>query len=335
MVKRVLVDAGFFIGRQGRWWSPKGSVRRAWNRWQRSGSKPDFFKFQAAMRKAIRNDVSYLNFRIRQAGFGKAESITICYDGVEGCATRIGIFPQYKQNRREANEDGSPSTTIPDIRATFVDLGFNPDAMAVGWEAVYDESKEADDLIAEMVVAAKKSDELLVMTSDSDLFQCWNLHPKVRIHNFVEEIHKKDVEKKLGIPLSLYADWKAIAGDATDNIPGVPNLGGTAAATLLKNHKGLEYIPDEYLTTVVISAPDKVSESLTTYRAENELSMAATVREHGDYWRRVEKGQSLALRGEQYATMAPHINTGHVIVSNHKESCLKYKRIIKLPIHSV
>jgi len=335
MVKRVLVDAGFFIGRQGRWWSPKGSVRRAWNRWQRSGSKPDFFKFQAAMRKAVRNDISYLNFRIRQAGFGKAESITICYDGVEGCANRIALFPHYKQNRREANEDGSPSTTIPDIRATFVDLGFNPDAMAVGWEAVYDESKEADDLIAEAVLAASKTDELLVMTSDSDLFQCWNLHPKVRIHNFVEEIHKKDVEKKLGIPITLYADWKAISGDATDNIPGVPNLGGSAAATLLKTHKGLESIPDEYLTTVVIAQPERVSERLAKFRAENEMSMAATVREHGDYWRRREKGQSLALRGEQYATMAEVVGEHDVLVTNHKDLCRTYQRIIKLPFHSV
>ena len=54
---------------------------------------------------------------------------------------------------------------------------------------------------------------------------------------------------------------------------------------------------------MVIAQPERVSESLAKFRAENEMSMAATVREHGDYWRR-GKRTSLALRGEQYATMA-------------------------------
>ena len=125
--------------------------------------------------------------------------------------------------------------------------------------------------------------------------------------DYLIEILQKEVEKKLGILISKYADWKAIAGDASDNIPGVPNLGGTAAATLLRTYKGLEDIPEEYLTTVVVSDPEMVTTKLSTFRAEQELSMAATVREHGDYWRRVEKQQSASMRGEQYKSMEQKI----------------------------
>ena len=330
--KAVLIDAGYFIGRQGRWWSPKGSVRRAYNRWQRTGSNPDFFKFRAAMKKAIRNDISYLGFRIRQMGFGqKTTRVVLCYDGTEGCNARTKLFPPYKQNRRaELEEDTDEERKIPDIRQNFADLGFNPDEMGTGWEALYETTKEADDLLAEELARIDKT-EVLIMSADSDLFQCWNLHPKVRIHNFQVEILKTEVEKKLGIPISKYADWKAIAGDASDNIPGVPNLGGTAAATLLRTYKGLEDIPEEYLTTVVVSDPEMVTTKLSTFRAEQELSMAATVREHGDYWRRVEKQQSASMRGEQYKSMEQVLDGTGVLVTNHKDSCLTFRQIIALP----
>lgn len=330
--KAVLIDAGYFIGRQGRWWSPKGSVRRAYNRWQRTGSNPDFFKFRAAMKKAIRNDISYLGFRIRQMGFGqKTTRVVLCYDGTEGCNARTKLFPPYKQNRRAEQEDPDEERKIPDIRQNFADLGFNPDEMGTGWEALYETTKEADDLLAEELARIDKKTEVLIMSADSDLFQCWNLHPKVRIHNFQVEILKTEVEKKLGIPISKYADWKAIAGDASDNIPGVPNLGGTAAATLLRTYKGLEDIPEEYLTTVVVSDPEMVTTKLSTFRAEQELSMAATVREHGDYWRRVEKQQSASMRGEQYKSMEQVLDGTGVLVTNHKDSCLTFRQIIALP----
>ena len=169
------------------------------------------------------------------------------------------------------------------------------------------------------------------MSADSDLFQCWNLHPKVRIHNFQVEIIKKEVEKKLGIPISKYADWKSIAGDPSDNIPGVPNLGNSAAAALLRTYKGLEDIPMKYLTTVVVSDPDVVTSKLSTFRAEQELSMAATVREHGDYWRRVEKQQSGAMRGEQYDTMETVVDGNGVLITNHTDSCMVFRQIIRLP----
>jgi 5'-3' exonuclease len=284
------------------------------------------------MKKAIRNDISYLGFRIRQMGFGqKTTRVVLCYDGTEGCNARTKLFPPYKQNRRSEQEDPDEERKIPDIRQNFADLGFNPDEMGKGWEALYETTKEADDLLAEELARIDKKTEVLIMSADSDLFQCWNLHPKVRIHNFQVEILQKEVEKKLGIPISKYADWKAIAGDASDNIPGVPNLGGTAAATLLRTYKGLEDIPEEYLTTVVVSDPEMVTTKLSTFRAEQELSMAATVREHGDYWRRVEKQQSASMRGEQYKSMEQVLDGTGVLVTNHKDSCLTFRQIIALP----
>jgi len=186
--KAVLIDAGYL-----------------------TGSTPDFFKFKAAMKKAIRADISYLAFRIRQAGFGqKTTRVVICYDGTEGCVARTKLFPPYKQNRRSlADEDeieeeekqGKEETErkIPDIRQNFAELGFNPDSMKDGWEALYEVDKEADDLIAEELGRLPDDTEVLVMSADSDLFQVWNLHPKARLH-FPSRSASKRCGAKTGYP---------------------------------------------------------------------------------------------------------------------------------------
>ena len=53
------------------------------------------------------------------------------------------IEEEEKQGKEETERK------IPDIRQNFAELGFNPDSMKDGWEALYEVDKEADDLIAE------------------------------------------------------------------------------------------------------------------------------------------------------------------------------------------
>ena len=143
------------------------------------------------------SDISYLAFRIRQAGFCQnATRVVICYDGTEGCLARTKLFPPYKQNRRsladeEVDEEEREEKVgkIPDLRQNFAELGFNPDSMKDGWEALYEVDKEADALIAEDLGRLPQATEVLVMSADSDLFQVWNIHPNTRLHNFLQEVH--------------------------------------------------------------------------------------------------------------------------------------------------
>ena len=81
----------------------------------------------------------------------------------------------------------------------------------------------------------------------------------------------------------------------------------------------------------MVADPEVVTAKLSTFRAEQDLSMAATVRAHGDYWRRVEKQQSGAMRGEQYKTMESVVDGNGVLITNHRDSCMVFRHIIRLP----
>ena len=84
----AFVDAGFFIGRRGRHWGPKGSLTKM-RRLVAAGrrSKANFFQ---AQRKAIISDMKYLEFRMRQVGFyvSKNQPVHMCWDGVKGRSKR-------------------------------------------------------------------------------------------------------------------------------------------------------------------------------------------------------------------------------------------------------
>lgn len=87
---------------------------------------------------------------------------------------------------------------------------------------------ECDDVIATYVYKhASAGDECFVISSDSDFIQLHNVC-EVTLYNPVK---KKIVEK----PEYDYVTWKALRGDPTDNIPGIPKVGDKTADKLMRN----------------------------------------------------------------------------------------------------
>ena len=87
---------------------------------------------------------------------------------------------------------------------------------------------ECDDVIATYVMKhAEQGDECFVISSDSDFIQLHNIC-NVTLYNPVK---KKEIEK----PAYDYVTWKALRGDATDNIPGIPKVGDKTADKLVNN----------------------------------------------------------------------------------------------------
>ena len=112
---------------------------------------------------------------------------------------------------------------------------------------------EADDIIATIVTQLQKQGLLpgklrkaLILTSDKDLFALVNkyVHVVMPQGNFknLKEFGPKDVYEKMGVvPAQMY-DYKALVGDASDNIPGVRGVGPKTAVALLNQYKTLENI---------------------------------------------------------------------------------------------
>ena len=100
---------------------------------------------------------------------------------------------------------------------------------------------EADDLIATYVehileIGAK----VTIVSSDKDLMQLYK--KSVRIYDPMKNkfINKDDIDKKFGVAPEKIIDVQALAGDSSDNVPGVPGIGVKTAAELINKYDNLE-----------------------------------------------------------------------------------------------
>ncbi len=143
---------------------------------------------------------------------------------------RNEIYSDYKANRSEAPDDLVPQFEY--IRKSV--LAFNlPSVDLINYEA--------DDLIATYVdQILKKGAKVTIVSSDKDLMQLFK--NKVRIFDPMKNkfISEEDVQNKFGVDPSKVIDVQALAGDSSDNVPGVPGIGVKTAAELINKYGNLE-----------------------------------------------------------------------------------------------
>ena len=143
---------------------------------------------------------------------------------------RNEIYSDYKANRAEAPDDLAPQFEY--IRKSV--LAFNlPSIELVNYEA--------DDLIATYVdKILKQGAKVTIVSSDKDLMQLYK--KDVRIFDPMKNkfISEEDVHKKFGVGSSKVIDVQSLAGDSSDNVPGVPGIGVKTAAELINKYGNLE-----------------------------------------------------------------------------------------------
>ena len=147
---------------------------------------------------------------------------------------RNEIYSDYKANRQEAPDDLAPQFEY--IRKSV--LAFNlPSVELVNYEA--------DDLIATYVdMILKEGAKVTIVSSDKDLMQLYKKN--VRIFDPMKNkfISEEDVKKKFGVDASKVIDVQSLAGDSSDNVPGVPGIGVKTAAELINRYGNLETLLD-------------------------------------------------------------------------------------------
>ena len=104
---------------------------------------------------------------------------------------------------------------------------------------------EADDVIATLATQAEQAGwDVLVVTGDRDAFQLVEGSIKVLYtRRGISDTVTADeawITEKYGIPPSLYVEYAALRGDPSDNLPGVPGVGGKTAAKLIGGYGSLE-----------------------------------------------------------------------------------------------
>ena len=143
---------------------------------------------------------------------------------------RNEIYSDYKANRSEAPDDLAPQFEY--IRKSV--LAFNLPSVDLP-------NYEADDLIATYVdQVLKKGAKVTIVSSDKDLMQLYK--KGVRIFDPMKNkfITDDDVIKKFGVDATKVIDVQSLAGDSSDNVPGVPGIGVKTAAELINKYGTLE-----------------------------------------------------------------------------------------------
>ena len=143
---------------------------------------------------------------------------------------RNEIYKDYKANRSDAPDDLIPQFDF--IRKSV--QAFNlPSVELINYEA--------DDLIATYVEQILKiGAKVTIVSSDKDLMQLFNKN--VRIYDPMKNkfIVEDDVIKKFGVKSDKVVDVQSLAGDTSDNVPGVPGIGVKTAAELINKYGNLE-----------------------------------------------------------------------------------------------
>ena len=156
---------------------------------------------------------------------------------------RLEIYPEYKAGRVKPPEDFYVQIPL------LVDL-----IKALGWGFLECDEYEADDIIGTL---AKQADEELgedgkckwetyIVSSDLDMLQIVDENTKMyrllKGFSELEELDVAAVEAKYGILKEQFLELKALKGDNSDNIPGVPGIGEKGAVKLLNKYKTLDGI---------------------------------------------------------------------------------------------
>ena len=191
---------------------------------------------------------------------------------------RNDIYSEYKGNRSDAPDDLIPQFEF--IRKSV--LAFNlPSIELINYEA--------DDLIATYVEQIlSKGAKATIVSSDKDLMQLYRKN--VRIYDPMKNkfINEEDVNNKFGVKPEKVVDVQALAGDSTDNVPGVPGIGVKTAAELINEYGNLENllknaknIKQNKRRETLIENSDKAIISKKLVELKNDVPVKNSISEFG------------------------------------------------------
>ena len=196
---------------------------------------------------------------------------------------RNDIYPEYKQNRTDPPDELVPQFSLVRDATEAMSL---PVTELPGFEA--------DDLIASYAKMAHESGtDCLIVSSDKDLMQL--VRPGVTMLDPMKQrrISNAEVVEKFGVLPNRVVDVQSLAGDSTDNVPGVPGIGIKTAAELINQFGDLDSLlagaetikqPKRRENLVNFAEQARISRELVRLKDDVPLdnNIASLVRPHRD-----------------------------------------------------
>ena len=174
-------------------------------------------------------------------------------------------YPQYKANREKAPQDLHDQVPIIEEILT-----------ALGIRCLRRDGFEADDLIATLAVQSRQEGrECYILSGDKDLLQLvgdgvYVIHPPKGAEDFAV-LDRDSVFNARSVYPEQIIDYLALAGDQSDNVPGVTGVGGKTAVKLLSQYRDLERLYAELEQLQSAGVRKKLEEGKTNAFLSREL----------------------------------------------------------------
>ena len=195
---------------------------------------PDLTNSQGLHTNAV---YGFLNILFKILEEEKPNYLAVAFD-VKAPTFRHDMFDGYKGTRKPMADELRQQ--VPVMKDMLTKMGV-PIVELPGFEA--------DDLIGTLsVMGEKQGMEVSVVSGDRDLLQLATDHVQIRIPKTkktgteIENYYAKDVVERYLVSPKEFIDVKALMGDTSDNIPGVPGIGEKTATALIEKYKSIEAV---------------------------------------------------------------------------------------------
>lgn len=177
----------------------------------------------------------FLNILFKILEEEKPDYLTVAFD-VHAPTFRHGMYAEYKGTRKPmADELRQQVPVMKDV------------LRAMGVKIIEQAGLEADDLLGTLANRCEAQGmEVAIISGDRDLLQLATDRVKIRIPKTkqgkteVEDYYAADVKEKYGVTPKEFIDLKALMGDTSDNIPGVPSIGEKTATKIISEYGSIE-----------------------------------------------------------------------------------------------
>lgn len=177
----------------------------------------------------------FLNILFKILEEEKPEYLIVAFD-VHAPTFRHTIFTEYKGTRKPMAEELRQQ--VPVMKEVLA---------AMGVQTIEQEGYEADDILGTIATCSEAAGlTVSLISGDRDLLQLASEHIKIRIPKTkrtgteIEDYYAKEVKEKYQVTPKEFIDVKALMGDSSDNIPGVPGIGEKTATNLIVTYGSIE-----------------------------------------------------------------------------------------------
>ncbi len=177
----------------------------------------------------------FLNILFKILEEEKPEYLTVAFD-VHAPTFRHEMYPEYKGTRKPMMEELRQQ--VPVMKEVL---------KAMGVKIIEQAGLEADDLLGTLSKRCENMGmEVSIISGDRDLLQLATEKVKIRIpktkqgRTEVEDYFAADVKSRYEVTPKEFIDLKALMGDSSDNIPGVPSIGEKTATSIIVAYGSIE-----------------------------------------------------------------------------------------------